>query len=202
MSCWAYVAAAQGSALGMAGLGYALFRGDGVQKDEPMGFAWTKLSAEGGDASGAWDLAALYNEGIGTAQDKPKAQYWFQKSKEFKLRDQEKASAERRQQAQQREGIQALGEMARNGMAALSQPTPSDANQQSRQNSQNLVALGQDYAKIPEPSVKPAICNFQFNSRDQIVEKQRILKERHAVCIDGYPVLESDHSIRLEIKID
>lgn len=64
-------------------LGYMLFAGEGVDKNDEEAFYWTKKAVDLGNTDAFYNLAYFYREGVGTAPDPYKAIVLYEKAANF-----------------------------------------------------------------------------------------------------------------------
>ena len=63
-------------------VGYAYYKGRGVQMNYAQAVYWFRKSAENGYCDGMYDLACMYYYGYGVDKDYKQAAYWYEKSYE------------------------------------------------------------------------------------------------------------------------
>jgi non-specific serine/threonine protein kinase/serine/threonine-protein kinase len=79
---WFRKAAAGGSALAMANLGFCYRDGEGVAKDYAEAISWFRKAADGNDEAGMFGVGYLYEQGWGVSTDYKEASRWYRKAAE------------------------------------------------------------------------------------------------------------------------
>lgn len=74
---WFGMAAEQGHAEAQYHLGGFYIRGDGVPRDEALGFRWCHRAAEQGWTAAQEKVARMYYNGVGTPADEERAAHWL-----------------------------------------------------------------------------------------------------------------------------
>ncbi|MFZ4542042.1 MAG: tetratricopeptide repeat protein [Rickettsiales bacterium] len=79
---WQLQSAKQGNEKAQINLGFAYYKGNGVEKNIPEAIKWLKIPAERGNANIQLYLGTIYSDGGGVAQDHKSASDWYRKSAE------------------------------------------------------------------------------------------------------------------------
>lgn len=169
--------AARGNAVSQYYLGFAYYKGVGVEQDFTQAFEWIAKAAEQGLSDAQYNLGVMYSTGEGTEKDENKAIEWF-----LKAAEQDHAGA---QHALGTAYLQGGRNLPQNKEAAATwfQKAAEQGFAASQYNLAIMYSLGDGVAKDPQKAI-----SWSKKAADQGLESAKLFHDR--LCSQGPWVCE------------